>query len=145
MDFVSLSPSDDDLFRRGQDHHSSEADNFPVTYVPETPIPVARKPSRNSKMSSKSTSVSSMVCITIVRPTTPPCLPAQPGTESRRCCSLLTPFPPRGKASLHFSDNTGKTTRRSQHHHTPVRSPLAFILKKSQGHTHPACPHNLSC
>ena len=62
MDFISLSPLDDDLFRRDHDHHSSEADNFTITSVPETPIPVAQKPSRK-QASSKSNSVSSMVRI----------------------------------------------------------------------------------
>ena len=57
MDFISLSPSDDDLFRQSQDHHSSEADNFPITSVPETPIPVAQEPSRK-RASLKSNSIS---------------------------------------------------------------------------------------
>ena len=64
MDFVSLSPSDDDLFRQHQDHHSSEADNFPVTSIPETPIPVAQKPSRKRARSKSTNSTSSMVRIT---------------------------------------------------------------------------------
>ena len=50
-------------FSRDQDHHSSEADNFPVTSVPETSIPVALQPSR-TRASLKSTNFfSSMIRI----------------------------------------------------------------------------------
>ena len=54
MDFVSLSPSDDDLFDRHQEdqilnHHQSTSQDptgsFPTASVPETPLPAARMPS----------------------------------------------------------------------------------------------------
>ena len=140
MDFVSLSPSDDDLFRRDQDHYSSEANNFPI---PETLIPVAQKPSRKWA-SSKSNCVSSMVRIppgssllniqdyhsspdhTFVSPSPPPSAAKRGwghyGTEICCRCSSPTPSPPRGEASRLRSDNTGRTTCWSQCHHAPVRS-----------------------
>ena len=63
MDFVSLSPSDDDLFRRDQDYHSPEADNFRFTSLPETPISVTQKTPRKRVSSKNTNSVSSMVRI----------------------------------------------------------------------------------
>lgn len=96
-------------FRRDQDHHSSEADNFPVTSVPETLIPVALQPAR-ARASPKSTNfVSSMVRIppgssllniqdyhsspddSPVSPSPPPSAAKRgrgiSGTESHRRCS----------------------------------------------------------
>ena len=91
MDFVSLSPADDNLFRRDHDHHSWEADNFPLSPYPRPRFQwpksrLGRERVRRSTLShpwfaSHLGHLYSTSMITIVRTTTPPCLPA---TAERR-------------------------------------------------------------
>ena len=143
MDFVSLSPSDDDLFHRDQDHNSPEAD---ITSVPETPTPVAQTMSKTQATSKTTNSVLSMVRIppgssllnlqgyrtspdeSSVSPS-PPHAAAKRGrgnsrTERRHRWNSPTPSPPKiTPASRRSPDHTNRPTRRSQHHHAPARSP----------------------
>uniref|UniRef100_A0A671VZD2 FERM domain-containing protein n=1 Tax=Sparus aurata TaxID=8175 RepID=A0A671VZD2_SPAAU len=94
---------------RTHDHHSSEADNFPATSVPETLIPVALQPARAQAIPKSTNFVSSMVRIppgssllniqdyhsssddSPVSPSPPPSAAKRgrgnSGTESHRRCS----------------------------------------------------------
>lgn len=151
MDCMSLSPSDNDLFRPNQvgplnyPHQPTPAGvgNFSKASVPETPLSLIKQ-HRNQRSASHAipstvhiSHGSSLLNIQSQHysssdfSASPSLLPPErrgrTGSRSGSSCQLFpTPLPPRRTSTpRHFTHHPGLiiTCSRTQHHHAPARSP----------------------